>query len=159
MINRAENTVDRTQENMILDLRRDMRELKTTKQTVGGDIIEYMKLPESGALLAGPYTVGAGAGLTLTVLATPLGNKLTGWDCLYTPYVDVADAAHIWKTGGSLTAGQRKASIYHRWDWAASNDTTNTRAFLILLENTDSASHDYYFNIRFYLPKLTGSST
>jgi hypothetical protein len=157
-INRAEQTIDRTQENMLLRLSKDMRELKTSPQPIGGDILQYMALPAAGPLLAGPYTVAAGATLTLTVTATPDSSTLTGWDCLYTPYVDVVDAAHEWRGGASLTSGQRLAEIYHRWDWANSSDITNIRVFKIMLENRDSASHDYSFKVRFYLPKLTGSS-
>jgi hypothetical protein len=162
---------DRRLVNTVKTQSRNIRELKTP-QKVGADVLQVQSLPDSNTVLAfpggsGTYTLAANS-LSTVYHAFPANyTTLTLWNFLVSLYVDptsfspggIADSAHLFPVGGSLTDAQRNMRFESWIDWADSSDTTNARMFIINVWNMDSAPHNIALYLKAYLPNLNQSAT
>jgi len=158
-INKAENSLDKQLVNRIIALERAMRELKTALQPIGADVLNVQPLPTGGYAYGGPVTLPAGQSTTFYAVFTPDSSILTLWNILASVYVDTNNPNNQFPNGSALSAGQLNMRQYMWIDFGDSSDFFNSRVFKVRIENTDTASHDYYVRIRAYLPTLSGSTT
>lgn len=132
----------------IVEIERRVRKLETVKQPLGGDIVQ---IGESNVASTGQLSLNAGQAIYFTVTLTPDVHRLSLFNLAISLYVDNDNnAAYLWSSGGSLSSGQRKASLIWHFDYASSSEVTGERKYMVTLKNEDTASHDYYLYTKSY---------
>lgn len=155
-INKAENSLENRLVNQVAKHERDIREMKSAIQPIGGD---SLAIQSTSILLGGPVNLVSGAWATMNITITPATQTLTLWNFLFTLYVDATDAAHAYPGGSALTASQRELDVQPWIDWGDSSDTTNVRVYKVRLQNLDGINaHNYYIRFKAYYPALTGTA-
>lgn len=158
-INRAENSLEDKLLNKLAGMERDIREMKSAIQPIGGDALDIEATP---MVQAASLTIAAGGAATFNITAIPGSQTLTLWNFLWTMYIDGLADANQWpsNTAGTstLSAAQRSIRAFAWIDWADSSDSTNVRVHKIRVENPDTASHTVTIKLKAYLPRLTGAA-
>lgn len=152
MVNKVQNSLEERLIRKIARLESELYQLKTL-QPVGGDVVEHEKIPVSGPAEGGPIILNANQKGRFTINFT--NPELTNINYLFTIYVDVFDSGNSYPFGNNLTAGQEKIRITHWIDrLVSSNFGYNNKYIIIEIENLDTVTHSYYFDIDITLPKL-----
>lgn len=155
-VNRTQNSLDKRLVKTVASLKREMAQLKTP-QKIGADIISVDRIPSGAEVASGPWTVAAGSYLHIYFTVFPASDTLTLWNFLHTVYVDTDnDSTYIWPGGSNVNPLKHLVTAWI--DWELSNDTTNSRKYVIYVLNNDGISHDYYIHNRAYLPHNPGAS-
>lgn len=150
-VNQAENSTEDRLVNMIKDLQRQVLELRT-KQKIGADAISTRA---TTTYTFGPITIAAATYSYFSITTTPNIPTLTIWNHEVTVYVDSNGLDNYsFPTGSFLTGGKEKMRQSVWLDWYNSNDAIGARNVKILIENTDTASHNYYIKFNSVSPQL-----
>ncbi len=155
-VNKAENTLENRLINDIDSIKRDLREIKGV-QPVGADILAVA----SSDLTEASFTVTAGGARTAVITITPTDDTLTLWNFAFSNYMDVDNQTYLYPDGIAWAPGEDplKMRIWGWFDWADSNDITNTRVFKIRYDASSCASdHTVYLKFKSYLPRLAGTT-
>lgn len=157
-INRAEQSINNRLVREVANNARDLRQLKSSIQPIGADILNVIRVPSGGYLFGGPVTLAAGEMVTFITTAVPSSDILTIWNFLHSIYVDsaVVDSAYNWPNGSSITSDMRKVECMAWIDWGTSSDDFNARTYKVHVINNGSSSHTVAIAVRAYLPSLSG---
>lgn len=150
-VNQSTNDLESRLVNKLADLQRQILDLRT-RQKIGADAISTRV---STTYTFGPITIAAAAYSWFSITVTPNIPTLTIWNHEVTVYVDSNGLdMYSFPTGSFLTGGKEKMRQSVWLDWYNSNDATGARNIKILIENTDSASHNYYIKFDSVSPQL-----
>lgn len=131
---------DRLLVNMVKNLNRNVRELKTPQHN-GADVLP---VSISGAGIIGPFSIPAGAVRNAIFTVIPSAALDTLWNFPFTAYVDSMDDAHKWPDGGSLSTAQQLIEVIGHQDYQDYNQATNVQTFKVRVINNDVSSHNIY---------------
>lgn len=149
-INKAENSVDDALVNTVASLQRQLLELKTHPQPIGGDVLQVV----SSQTVSLTFAVGAGAhqhGSFGWSLSKPF---LTLFAPLMTAYVDGITYADSLPYGANVVGDKTNIMFTQMPDEANSDDVTGTRYFTFHVWNYGSSSHTITLMHRLNYPNL-----
>lgn len=162
-INATTQTVDDQATNMILQMRRELDDMKNNPQPIGNGSIAYGIYTTT---VAGPFTVAADSMFSLTTTYFPTGVTTTyaGLPALNLPIlldlyasvcVDANGINNALPGGSSLSPGQMNSMVSVYRDLLNSGVTSGNgqQRWVITVKNFDNVSHNYYMNINALIPR------
>lgn len=163
-LNKVSQRLARRTVNDIRTLKRNVRELKTP-QPIGSGTLQVSRYSNTGGgppALVGPVTIPAGETGYFARTIVPNIPVRALYDVLPAVWIDPVitggqpDYAHKFPNGSSLLAASSgKMGIGVYFDFVDSDDaTTFNRAYYVVINNLDSASHSYYMEDIDFAPTL-----
>lgn len=136
----------------IADIKRQIREVRTTQQSSANAIL-VIGYPDPDPSFV-VDTVAASSVLHHAYQIQPSDQSLTNWNFFVSVYVDLPgstlDATYKLPFGSALSSAQKNIIVSTYPEWGDSSDATGLRNHIVTIQNRDTNPHDIVIAGKFY---------